>query len=98
MKTRKLLSILFAPAVVVLLTMQCSKDDGITYSVKDVSSRITGYSNPKTGAGAQLTINGTQLENVQRIFFNNERVLAKDFVSNTGSALTFNVPNTVPIG
>lgn len=91
MKSRRILSVLLAPAFI-MLTTYCSDDEAITYSVTDVSSRVTGFSHPRTGPGAELTINGAQLETVQRIFVGTQKVAAKEFVSNTGSALTFTVP------
>lgn len=96
MKSKRLIFNLFVCAVV-LFSTRCSDDEGITYNMKDVSSRITGFSNPKTGPGAELTINGSQLQNVQRIFIGNERVLSKDFISHTESTITFNVPTTVEV-
>jgi hypothetical protein len=94
----KILFILFVPVLLVLLNTQCSDDEGITYSVSDVSSRITGFSNEKTGAGAQLTVNGSQLQDVQRVFVGNEVILSRNFVSQTESSLTFNVPTAVSLG
>jgi hypothetical protein len=66
--------------------------------VSDVSSRITAFSNDKTGAGAQLTINGSQLQDVKRIFVGNEVILQRNFVSQTESSLTFSVPTAVGLG
>ncbi|MBN8575928.1 MAG: IPT/TIG domain-containing protein [Cytophagales bacterium] len=89
---------LFIPLMLLILFSACADEDGITYSVKDVSARVTGFSNSKTGAGAQLTINGSQLLDAQRIFIGNERVLARNFVSKTDSEITINVPTTVALG
>ncbi|MBX2893806.1 MAG: IPT/TIG domain-containing protein [Cyclobacteriaceae bacterium] len=96
MKAKNLLIILYV-SVMALISSRCANEDGITYSVTDVSSRITGFSNSKTGPGAQLTINGTQLQHAQRIFIGNEVILARNFVSQTESAITFNVPATVGV-
>ena len=96
MKTRRLLSILLI-SVATLLTTRCNNDEGVTYSVRDVSSRITGFNNAKTGPGAELTVNGSQLEDVQRIFIGNEVVLARNFISHTASEITFTVPTSVPV-
>lgn len=87
----------FIPAVL-MFTIGCSDEEGITYEVSDVSSRLSGFSNEKTGAGAELTINGTELSEVQRIFIGNERILKQNFTSITESAITFNVPTTVSLG
>ncbi|MBX2966364.1 MAG: IPT/TIG domain-containing protein [Cyclobacteriaceae bacterium] len=97
MKAKRLLSILFVSAAFVLLTIRCNNDEGITYSMKDVSSRISGLSTTQSGPGAELTINGSQLGNVQRVFIGNEAVLARNFTSHTESAVTFNVPTTVGV-
>ncbi|HRJ30076.1 MAG TPA: IPT/TIG domain-containing protein [Cyclobacteriaceae bacterium] len=94
MKPKKIIFILFV-CMAALSTTRCNNDEGITFSMKDVSARVTGFSNPKTGPGAELTITGSQLETVQRIFIGTERILKKDFVSQTESAITFNVPTTV---
>ncbi len=96
MKARRILTILFV-SVVALLTTRCNDDEGVTYSLKDVSSRITGFNNPKTGPGAELTLNGSQLQNVQRIFIGNNVIQARNFVSHTESAITLNVPTTVGV-
>src|SRR5690606_13376319 len=84
-------------SMVTLLTTRCNDDEGVTYSLKDVSSRISGFNNPKTGPGAELTLNGSKLLNVQRIFIGDNVVLARNFVSHTESAITFNVPTSVGV-
>lgn len=96
MKSRRILTILFV-SVVTLLTTRCNDDEGVTYSMKDVSSRITGFNNPKTGPGAELTLNGSNLGKVQRIFIGNNVVLARNFINHTESAITFVVPTTVGV-
>lgn len=77
-----------------LLSIRCSDDEAITYSASDVSSRLTGFSNTRSGPGAQLTISGSQLENVQRIFIGTQKVAAKDFLAHSESAITFTVPTS----
>jgi hypothetical protein len=94
MNTRRILSILFLPAALMLLVTGCNDDEAITYRVTDVSSRITGFSNPKTGPGAELTINGSQLQHVQRIFIGTQKIAARDFTSHTESSITFTVPTS----
>jgi hypothetical protein len=94
MKTRRILSILVVPAALVLLAIGCSDDEAITYSVTDVSSRVSGFSNTKSGPGAELTINGSQLQDVQRLFIGTQKVAAKDFIAHTESAITFTVPTS----
>jgi len=99
MKTRKILSVLLTPVMIVALTISCSnEDDAITTSVKDVSSRITGYSSEVTGAGAPLTITGTGLNRVQRIVFGQTVVPSKTFTEVTETSLTFPVPTSAPVG
>src|SRR5688500_9738697 len=77
----RLLSILFVLAALMLLTARCGDDEGITHSLTDVSSRVTGFSKEKVGAGAELTVNGSQLQGVKRIFVGNEVVRASNFIS-----------------
>lgn len=94
MKSRKILSILFVPAAVILLAIGCSDDEAITYSLTDVSSRVSGFSNTRSGPGAELTINGSSLGTVQRIFMGTQKIAAKDFLNHTESAITFTVPTS----
>lgn len=99
MKTRRSISTLFSLAVVVLVTTRCSnEDDAVQYSLNDVSSRISGFSSSITGAGASLTVNGTQLDGVVRIAFGNLVVPAKSFTAVTESSITFPVPTAAGIG
>jgi uncharacterized lipoprotein YehR (DUF1307 family) len=96
MKSIKKITLMLLPAVIVAIIISCNNDDAITYSMADVSSRITGFNNSKTGPGAELTLNGSQLGNVQRIFIGNVSILKREFISHTESSVTFNVPtNTV---
>jgi len=83
------------PVMVATSIISCDNDDAITYSVNDVSSRVTGFSSPKTGPGAELTITGSHLDDVQRIFMGNSIITKANFVSHTESAITFNVPTSV---
>jgi hypothetical protein len=94
MKPRRIPYLLIVPAALVLLAIGCSDDEAITYSVTDVSSRVTGFSNTRSGPGAQLTINGSQLGTVQRMFLGTQKVAAKDFIEHTESAITFTVPTS----
>lgn len=94
MKISRSISLLFVFAVL-LVTTRCSDEEGITYSLSDVSSRVSGFSNDLTGPGAELTVNGSQLENVNKIFVGTQGVLARNFVSQTESAITFVVPTAV---
>ena len=99
MKTRKLLSVLFAPLVLIALTMNCTnEDDAISLSVSDVSSRVTGFGSTITGAGASLTVNGSQLDKVVRICVGDYCVAKRLFTSVSESSLVFTVPTAVPIG
>lgn len=98
MKTRKIFSVLFAPVVLMALTMNCGEEDGITYSLNDVSSRITGFGSPVTGAGAALTVNGSKLDNVQRICIGDYCVAKALFTSVSESSIVFTVPTAVPTG
>src|SRR5262245_28833439 len=81
-----------------LMYSSCSEDEGVTYEVSDVSSRITGFSNVETGPGAQLTINGTELGTAERIFIGNEVIRSRNFVSISDASITFNVPTAVVLG
>ncbi|MCS6974566.1 MAG: IPT/TIG domain-containing protein [Cyclobacteriaceae bacterium] len=67
-----------------------------TGSIKDVSERITGFSNPKTGAGATLTVLGNNLQDVVRVIFDG-KVVNQNLVV-TESSVSFRVPTTVSLG
>src|SRR5262245_3325908 len=99
MKTRKIFSVLFAPVILLVLTINCTnEDDAISYSLKDVSNRITGFASEFTGAGATLTINGSQLDKVVRVCIGDYCVAARLFTAVSESSLSFVVPNAVPTG
>lgn len=82
--------------MVAVTILSCDNEDAITYSGRDVSSRVTGFSSSKTGPGAELTINGSQLQNVQRVFLGDEVITPANFISHTESEITFTVPTSVP--
>lgn len=99
MKMKKILSVLFAPVILVVLTMNCTnEDDAITESVKDVSSRVTGFGSSATGAGASLTVNGSNLDKVVRICVGDYCVPQRLFTSVSESSVVFTVPTAVPTG
>lgn len=85
-------------SAVMLISAACSDDEAITYKVTDVSSRVSGFSNTETGPGAPLTINGSELGSVERIFVGNEVIRARNFVDHTDASITFNVPTAVSLG
>ncbi len=67
-------------------------DEGNT---TDLSSRITGFDVTKTGGGARLTVNGTDLGGVDRALI--AGIITLDLeVSN--EAVSFTIPATVPLG
>jgi hypothetical protein len=80
------------------LAISCDNDDAITYSVQDVSSRITGFSTEVTGPGATLTITGSDMDKVVRVFFDNVVVTANAFQQVSSSGITLQVPLTVSLG
>jgi hypothetical protein len=94
MKSKRITSIVFVSAALALLSIRCSDDEAVTYSAKDVSSRLTGFSNTKSGPGAELTISGSQLESVQRIFIGTQKIAAKDFLAHSESGITFTIPTS----
>ena len=95
MKLKGIFSTLCLYTMLMLLIVRCSDDEAVNYSLKDVSSRITGFSSSKTGPGAELTINGSQLQDVKRIFFGNQMIAAKNFIDHTESAITLGVPTSL---
>lgn len=99
MKTRRKISVLLLSVTLMAIALGCSnEDDAITLSMSDVSSRITGFSSTVTGAGASLTLNGSQMDKVLRIFMNNAVVTPQGFTSVSESSITFNVPLAVELG
>jgi len=97
MKSMRIFSILCVSAAM-LLTTRCKEEEGLTYNVNDVSTRVTGFGSEKTGAGAELIINGTKLQNVDRVFIGNDVVRSALFVSQTESQIVLNVPTSVTLG
>jgi hypothetical protein len=96
MKRFKILSL---AVMLMMLAFGCyNNDNAITYSVKDVSSRITGLSSDITGAGASLTINGSQLDGAVRVAFGNLVIPVTAFTAVSASSISFNVPNSAPLG
>ncbi len=95
---RKITTIMIAAVAAAVLMVGCNNDDPITYSVQDVSSRITGFSTNVTGPGAALTINGSEMDDVARVFIGNEVVTASSFTNVSESSITFSVPLTVSLG
>jgi hypothetical protein len=83
---------------VIALVAACADDEGVTYSVSDVSSRISGFSNSQTGPGADLTINGSDLGAAERIFIGNEVIRKSGFLTHTDASISFKVPTAVPLG
>jgi hypothetical protein len=84
--------------LLVTATTNCSKDEPITFSVTDVSDRITGLSSNAPGQGAILTITGTQLNGVMRVAIGNEVVTKSNFVSQDESSITLVVPPNSALG
>jgi hypothetical protein len=98
MKKSRILSALIAPAFCLLLTTNCSEEEGVTQSVNDLSSRFSAYSSEVTGAGAHLTISGSELDQVVQIAFGDIIVPKKTFIDVTPASLTFVVPTAAPLG
>lgn len=94
----KILTMILFPAIAVALVIGCSGDDGVTYSMKDVSSRISGLSSTSPGQGATLVVSGSGLDDVVRIFVGDVVVAQQDFVSQEESSLTFIVPPNSNLG
>jgi hypothetical protein len=65
-------------------------------SIEDVSERITGFGTPQTGAGATLTVLGTELQDVVRVIFDN-RVVNQN-LEITETSVRFRVPTAVTLG
>lgn len=87
------------PVFIWSVAISClNDDDAITYSVKDVSSRITGFDKTVAEPGTPLTINGSQMDKVVRVFFGSAVVQKKLFTEVTESSVTLPVPLTATIG
>ncbi len=99
MKTRKIILMLMIPAMMLGLIVGCDKEDeAITYSMTDVSSRITGLSNSQIGAGQPLTVNGSGLDALVRIMVGNTAIPARQFTNVSASSVTFSIPSNAPLG
>lgn len=96
-KILKLGSMLLPVLLLIILT-NCKDDDAITYSVTDVSDRITGLSSTAPGQGAILTINGSQMDEVVRLFVGDEVVTKNNFISQDESSITIEVPPASALG
>jgi hypothetical protein len=85
-------------ALIMAVAFSCADDEGVTYEVVDVSDRISGFASEVIGPGAQLTINGSGLDRVQRICIQTSCVPAKLFNSASESSIVFTVPSGVALG
>ncbi len=98
MKLSKILSLVMAPLMVGLLTLNCTnEDDAIKTSLKDVSSKIS-TAPEKAGKGVPITITGTDMDKVLRASVGNFIVPSKSFTDVTESSITFNVPTQAILG
>lgn len=84
--------------LLMLATATNCSEDGVTYSLKDVSNRISGFGSPIVGAGANLTVTGTDLDKVVRVAVGNLVVPSRLFVEATPTSLTFPVPGQAVFG
>src|SRR5690606_10531408 len=84
--------------LIALMLIKCSDDEAITYSSSDASDRITALSSTSPGQGAALTITGSQLDKVTRIFVGNNVVPKGNFISQEATSLTFTVPPSSTLG
>ncbi|GIV38050.1 MAG: hypothetical protein KatS3mg032_2429 [Cyclobacteriaceae bacterium] len=101
MKNSKTLAVKILPVLLLFLSMPACEEDKLTGSnpegsITDVSSRITGFGTPQTGAGATLTVLGTQLQDVVRVIFDG-KVVNQNIVA-TETSVSFRVPTTVSLG
>lgn len=86
------------PAIVAAIIISCDNEEAITYSGTDVSSRISALSSTAPGQGADLTITGSQMDEVLRVFVGNVVVTKSNFLSQDASGVTFTVPSTSALG
>ncbi len=86
------------PAMVAVMIFGCSGDEGITYSMNDVSSRISGFSSSAPGQGAALVVTGSELDGIIRVFVGDVVVTKENFVSQEPTSLTFIVPPNATLG
>ncbi len=95
---RKLIYFTLITAAFGLFLIGCNEEnEGIIETpIVDVSARITNMP-AVTGAGAVLSIGGTQLDNVERIIFG-LYVVRKIEIESTETGIKFNVPAQVALG
>ncbi len=95
---RKILYFMTIAAMLGLLIIGCEdKNEGIQQiQIVDVSSRITGVP-AFSGAGAEIEIQGTRLEEVERIIFG-VYVVRKIEIDTTDTGISFIVPGQVGVG
>jgi hypothetical protein len=95
---RKILYFMTMAVVLGLFTISCEdKNEGIQQiQIIDVSSRITGVP-AFSGAGAEIEITGTRLEEVERIIFG-VYVVRKIEIDTTDTGIKFTVPAQVGEG
>jgi hypothetical protein len=95
---KKITAMMISAMTAAFIIAGCDNDDAITYSVQDVSSRVTGFSKDVTGPGATLTINGSEMDQVARVFIGNIVITSSSFTDVSPSSITFPVPLTVALG
>ena len=97
----KILFLLLIPGITALFLISCEDyTEKLTGSnppgnAVDVSNRITGFSPEVAGAGAELTILGTNLAGVKRVYMGNMWIT--DFTA-SDSEISFGVPANMAIG
>ncbi|MBN1417018.1 MAG: hypothetical protein JW973_18120 [Bacteroidales bacterium] len=94
---KKIVYPMFVAAILGLLATGCKEEEGIIeITIHDVSSRITGMPD-FTGTGAEMEINGTQLQNIERIIFG-DVVVRRIEMTVTETSIKFNTPAIAPLG
>ena len=89
---------LLLPAIVLVVMVSCKDDEGISYSVSDVSDRIQSLSSNEPSHDDLLTITGTQMDGVVRVFIGNEVIAKSNFTEQSETSLSFVVPASIPVG
>lgn len=89
---------LLLPAIVSVVIAGCESDEGISFSVSDVSDRIQSVSSTEPHHEDVLTITGTQMDNVVRVFIGDEGVTKSNFTEQSETTVSFIVPTSVPVG
>lgn len=88
------------PILTLIAAFSCEEDKltgtNPVGNILDVSSRITGFSTPQTGAGATLTVLGNNLQDVERVIFDGKVV--NQNITATETSVSFRVPTTVSLG